>query len=1038
MKSAAVALATLMSCVVALGQTTRPPPPVTQQGNGSGNGDANNNGSGGQPRVFPSLGYYQHIAGLYNGEYKAALEGFKLDYSFGLQAAGTHWVDSICYLTMAGECRLKMGQLGDALDDYNAALKLYIAFPNWMAGIRFPTVIRPQAGPRKAPWGTSARAAKTGRFTITSALITDTVLMDPVPAPNGGSNMIAAGTPIQVGVQEIARCAALAMKRRHELMGPLCPQDPLTSALSSLFARRPATEHPVAQAWVDAELGMAYLGNGQTGQATNFLRRAASAAEEFDHPLTPLVLLQLGQLALESGDLKNAANLLEEASYSAFDFGDSCTLEEAFRSGQQTWLAAHPAGPAVFPPLAPAIPWSKTHGRELYASLQLFAAENALLINQPERAAPALAEATSAVARRDMGSRDVGARLGYLTAMVDYRQGRAAAGDQAMADALAFTRSASKWLFQIQLIERYAPGMLSTPFNRKQTLTVFEKLLRDPTAGDWATDPLESIAVLANLNTAAFERWFEAAEQTDVDLSLEVADRIRRRRFFSTLPLGGRLMAMRWLLEAPADVLTPPLQLQRQELLARYPKYGELSERAKKLQAELTAVPLVAGNPDAQRVQSAKLSDLAHAAADQEAMLREMSIRRETAEMAFPPLRKPKEVQAGLQPRQFMLAFLAERDSLHAWMLSKNRCAAWKIESSPSMLEQKVTALLKAIGNVDANYELPPSQLADDAWRKPAREAFEAIEAGSKVNFRAPIDELIIVPDGVLWYLPFEALQVGKDGLSPQASSLLAKSRLRYLPTMGLAAADARQQRNLGRVGLLPSSGRTREESEAAQAAADRMAKLAANVSLLRRPSPAASAVYGSLFDTLMVFDDLSDRADRSPAGEKNAPDRSPYDWSPLPIDRARGSGSLAQWLAAPNKNAAQIMLAGFHTPAENSLRQVTSGPRGTELFLSACSLMAGGARTVLMSRWRTGGASSEELIRQFAAELPYAGAADAWQRSVQMTWDTPLELDREPRIKRSSGGEGATARHPLFWSGFLLLDTGWSPAKPEQLAVKN
>jgi CHAT domain-containing protein len=97
---------------------------------------------------------------------------------------------------------------------------------------------------------------------------------------------------------------------------------------------------------------------------------------------------------------------------------------------------------------------------------------------------------------------------------------------------------------------------------------------------------------------------------------------------------------------------------------------------------------------------------------------------------------------------------------------------------------------------------------------------------------------------------------------------------------------------------------------------------------------------------------------------------------------------------------------------------------------------MSSGARTVLISRWRTGGASSEELVRQFAQELPYTSAADAWQRGVQLLWETPLELDREPRVKRSAGIDGPPARHPFFWSGYMLIDTGWSPSKPEQLAA--
>src|SRR5258708_33094943 len=168
-----------------------PPPPVRSGLGQAFFEDGSPPGFNGTQRFFPSAGYFQHVETLYNGDYQAALDGFKLDYSLGLQAAGTHWVDSICYLTMAGECRLKMGGLAEALDDYDAALKLYLAFPNGMVGVRFPTVIRPLPNVRKTPWGQTGRAAKSGRFPLTTALFADTVLLDPVPAPNGGSNIVA-------------------------------------------------------------------------------------------------------------------------------------------------------------------------------------------------------------------------------------------------------------------------------------------------------------------------------------------------------------------------------------------------------------------------------------------------------------------------------------------------------------------------------------------------------------------------------------------------------------------------------------------------------------------------------------------------------------------------------------------------------------------------------------------------------------------------------------------------------------------------------
>ncbi len=1009
---------------------------INQQGLGQG--------GNGQSRPLPSSGYFQHVALLYNGDYKEALEGFKVDYTYGLQAAGTHWIDSICALTMAGECRLKMGKLADALDDYNSALKLYLAFPNWMTGIGFPNTTRPVAGGRKAPWGQTRLNEKILRLPSTSTLVTDTVLLDPIPAPDGGANFIAAGSVIQVNVQEIARCTALAMKRRHELMGPLSPQDAMSAALSALVARRPGAQNPCTQAWIDAELGMAYLGNGQTAQAGTFLKRAATIGDDCDHPLTPLVLLEMGQIAAEANDWKSAASHAEEASYSAFDFGDAGVLEESFRLGQRAWLALHPNEPNVFPALAPAIAWAKKSGRETFAQLTLLKAENHLLLGQPDRAIGALADAGAAIGRHDMAAGDVGTRFHYLTAMLEYRQGRAAVGDRAMADALAFEQHGSLWLFQIHLINRYANGLLRSPISRKQALPMLQSLLRDPTATDWSSNPLEAIAVLSNLDETAFERWFDAARETDVESSIEVADRLRRRRFFSTQPLGGRLLAMRWLLEQPADSLPADIQLQRQELLTRYPKYGPLAERAKRLKAELTSAPLVAAAPDAAHVQADKLAELGRVSAEQECLLREMAVRRENADMLFPPLRTVKEIQTTIEPRQFIWTFFATGDGVYSWLISKNRLASWKIESSSAALEQKTAALLRAIGNVEGVREFPRGQLSDESWRGAARDAFDALSSGSKVNFRAKIDEVVIVPDGVLWYLPFEALDLEENKLIAAPPTLttvlLSKCRIRYLPTLGLAAPSRAAHRTLGEVAVIPTTGRTRDETDAAAANLDRFGKLGEHSAAIKRPLPSASPLYGSLFDTLIVFDEVS--LGEPAGGDKAAPatagERAPFDWAPIPLDHARAAGSLAQWIALPKKSAAQVILSGVHTPAEGGLKQPATTPRGNEMFLSLCGLMASGARTVLVSRWRTGGASSEELAYQFAQELPFTSASDAWQRGVQFLWDTPLDLDREPRIKRAPGGDAPLARHPYFWSGYMLIDTGWSPGKAEQLAKKD
>ena len=47
--------------------------------------------------------------------------------------AASRWIDSICYYTMIGESLYHQGKYAEALDNYNAALRLQLAYPNWMA-----------------------------------------------------------------------------------------------------------------------------------------------------------------------------------------------------------------------------------------------------------------------------------------------------------------------------------------------------------------------------------------------------------------------------------------------------------------------------------------------------------------------------------------------------------------------------------------------------------------------------------------------------------------------------------------------------------------------------------------------------------------------------------------------------------------------------------------------------------------------------------------------------------------------------------------
>ena len=92
--------------------------------------------------------------------------------------------------------------------------------------------------------------------------------------------------------------------------------------------------------------------------------------------------------------------------------------------------------------------------------------------------------------------------------------------------------------------------------------------------------------------------------------------------------------------------------------------------------------------------------------------------------------------------------------------------------------------MLRYMGNYQQNHELSVKDLSDTKWKQLAKQVLDGLLKGSPADFTQAFDELVIVPDGALWYLPFEALQVTVGGRS---QPLIARFRIRYAPTLSLS-----------------------------------------------------------------------------------------------------------------------------------------------------------------------------------------------------------------------------------------------------------
>ncbi|WP_197443263.1 tetratricopeptide repeat protein [Lignipirellula cremea] len=961
-------------------------------------------------RIVPTDAYLTAFRPFNAGDYSTALRAFREAAKTGVRSSEGLWVDSICYFTMLGECYYQTGDLQHALENYNFALQLFYSHRNWLIRVNFPDSVASSNPSSRAQitWGASLR-------TPAYANIPDRMVS--LQGQFNNENVLATGGVIRpphyfpLRVPEVVRCTAVAMSRRREIMGPTCKYDPLTGQLVEALAGRPGPPNHWSASWISLQLGLAYAAAGRTPEAAAELNKAVLIADRFDHPLTAFALLELGKLNYEAEKYDAALSYLLEATYSAAVFDRYEVMEEAFSYAALAHQAVNKAVP--FAPLKNATEWARTKGSaSLHATLCLLAADNLTAVGQTQTAAEYLEQSDVSLRRSEMAAGKIGARRQYLQALVHYQKGAQPAGNSAFTAAVANQRDHSLTLFQLQLADTlYRNGAVSP----RVAGLLFAELLRDPDAKDWILNPLECFAILMTPTPLPLEHWLElAVARKDHDLAFEITERIRRRRFFGSLPLGGRLVSLRWILEAPDAMLTQTARLQRNDLLVRYPAYAALKTQAAAVAAKLAALPATPADEATQLEQAGLLNQSLSIAAGQEALLRDLALRREPSDYAFPRLRELAEIRSTMGPRQAALGFFHGSRYVYAWWVTSDAFHHWQIPSPPAVTAS-LTALLKQFGHYDKNQAVDLELLQDEDWKQQSAVLLSTLLGNDPAIDWDAIDELVIIPDGVLWYAPFEALHAKHDG---RLLPLYRLVKVRCAPLLSLAVPDGRGVKPHPRTGVVAGRMFSREKSDLPEEGLAGLQAVADDVGRVPDRLPTTSAVYSSLFDRLVVYSEIEDL----PAG--------PYAWSVMQVDQGKAGSQLADWLQLPWQGPEQLILPGMHTAASAALRH---GGTGDEIFLAACGLMATGARTILLSQWRVGGATTNDMTREFVQGLGYLKASDSWQRAIELAQNQPLIPDQEPRLNAPGFTTPINAEHPFFWSGYLLIDTGADPRTREK-----
>jgi hypothetical protein len=708
------------------------------------------------------------------------------------------------------------------------------------------------------------------------------------------------------------------------------------------------------------------------------------------------------------GDSRRAAQLLAEAGYSAYYYENWDVLTESTWLGWVNHLATGSAG--IYQPLEPIVTWAQMNRLQHIATkLRLAQAESLLWQGQMEPAAVVLEEASRRIGEVSRGL--AGIHLLYLQASLQLVGGQFGPGGEALDRAIALQAGVSLRNFQTSRTSEMYDARAISP---RIAVELYSSLLADPRPADWASQPLDAMAVLKTPQDAAFHRWFIAAlERKDNLLALETAEMAKRRRFLAALPLGGRLLALRTILESPESGLTRDAVLERQLILTLFPEYRQLAEAAAKMEDALRAGPVLSTDAAEAKSLATQFEAWDENARRRHQLLMQFVARRLPASIEFPPRRPPAELQQSLAAGEALLLFHRAGEQLYGFLVTQDGVHQWELDDT-KQLRTSIGALLREIGNYGANRALSVEELRSGRWQKPAAETFARIFAPARLDL-SKTEALVIVPDDLLWYLPFDALV--PDVAEPK-TTLADLVPLRYGPTGALALSRSQPLRRPVHTGIVANGVQLGEDAADTNAMLAELEKAVDGALRIPSPLPEPARLVSALVDGLIVLDDV-DGDQMTWSG-----------WLPMPRGRGSSDDSAEARLALPTGGPERIVITGFATAAEQGLKPSRRGAArdtqpGSEVFQTLCGMMAGGARTILISRWRTGGRTNLDLVREFVQQLPQVPATEAWQRACLLARGSQLDTRHEPRLKGvKDTGELPTADHPFFWAGYLLIDT--------------
>ena len=374
--------------------------------------------------------------------------------------------------------------------------------------------------------------------------------------------------------------------------------------------------------------------------------------------------------------------------------------------------------------------------------------------------------------------------------------------------------------------------------------------------------------------------------------------------------------------------------------------------------------------------------------------------------MSVEPL-KLKEVQALLEPGQTLIQYFVAREETFLWVVGKDRLNAFTVSVSVGDLTRKVDVLRKSIA------ELKPV----GEYQSLARNVYELLIGPALPHIKGK--ELIIVPHGVLHYLPFQARY------SSQGKYLIENYSVNYLSSASLLQFTTAKRKTKGeKVPAFgnPDLGDPNKNLQFAEFEANQVRVLYPESTVLLRHE----ATKLKAKDLSSHYDILHFAAHAELKGDD------PLSSAILLAKDGGDEGRLeVREVFGMDLNASLVVLSG----CETGLGKLSSGD---ELVGLTRAFIYAGTPSVVASLWKVDDSSTAHLMSSFYKNLKTMSKVEALRQAQlglikgQASSDLLArrgvggigKLGEVPRPETSSLGSVSTS-HPYFWAPFILVGDG-------------